>query len=463
MDDSSNSKQCGARVALESPGWLKVEQSLHFNFKASDNQAEYEALIVGLNLTGDMRVKQLRCLTDSQLMVGQINDTFQVKDPLLTRYYQKVSTLLSKFQHAEIQYVPKSKNGRADALYKLALGKKKDRFDTVIQLILSSPTVSEEDCMNIEMTEDWRSPIIQTLKTLLMGKAVADKVLAKKAARYVLIIDDLYKRGFTTPLLECLGKEQSEYVMNELHNDICGIYSGHKTLAARVIRAGYYWPTVRQNCAEYVKKCRSCQENGPLIHQPPTNLQTISASWPFAKWGMNILGPFPPATGQRRFLIVAVDYFTKWIEAEPLAKITAAHVQNFMWKLICRFDIPHTVITDNGRQFVDQKLEAFFTELGVKHITSSMEHPQTNGQAEAANKVVLSQLKKRLGAAKGKWADKLLEVLWAYRCTLQTSTGESPYNLTYGMDAMLLVEIGEATIKRQLRDLSLNNECMKPS
>jgi len=94
---------------------------------------------------------------------------------------------------------------------------------------------------------------------------------------------------------------------------------------------------------------------------------------------MDILGPFPPATGQRRFLIVAVDYFTKWIEAEPIAKITAANVQNFMWKLICRFGIPHTVITDNGRQFVDRKLEAFFTELGVKHISSSVEHLQTNG------------------------------------------------------------------------------------
>jgi len=94
---------------------------------------------------------------------------------------------------------------------------------------------------------------------------------------------------------------------------------------------------------------------------------------------MDILGPFPPATGQRRFLIVAVDYFTKWIEAEPLAKITAANVQNFTWKLICRFGVPHTVITDNGRQFVDRKLEAFFNKLGVKHITSSVERPQMNG------------------------------------------------------------------------------------
>jgi len=131
---------------------------------------------------------------------------------------------------------------------------------------------------------------------------------------------------------------------------------------------------------------------------------------------------------------VAIDYFTKWVEAEPVAKITAANVQAFMWKVICRFGIPHTIITDNGRQFVDRKLELFLKELAIKHVTSSVEHPQTNGQAEVANKVILGQLKKRLGTTKGRWADELLEVLWAYRCTPQSSAGETLYN--YGTDAV---------------------------
>jgi len=114
--------------------------------------------------------------------------------------------------------------------------------------------------------------------------------------------------------------------MTEFHNGVCEMHYGHRTLATRVIRAGYYWPTVRQDCAEYVKRCKSCQENDPLIHQPPTNLEAISTPWPFAKWGIDIVGPFPPATGQRQFLVVVVDYFTKWIEAESLAKITVTNV-----------------------------------------------------------------------------------------------------------------------------------------
>ena len=164
-------------------------------------------------------------------------------------------------------------------------------------------------------------------------------------------------------------------------------------------------------------------------------------------WGMDILGPFSPDKGQVKFLIVAVDYFTKWIEAKPLTTITAQQVQQFMWKdIICRYGVPHTIITDNDRQFIDKELAKFYIGLGIKHITSSVEHPQTNGQAEAANKVILVELRKRLDTAKGRWPEELIEVLWAYRCTPQSSTNESPFSLVYGADAMIPVEIGEPSL-----------------
>nr|KYP40281.1 Pol polyprotein [Cajanus cajan] len=164
---------------------------------------------------------------------------------------------------------------------------------------------------------------------------------------------------------------------------------------------------------------------------------------------MDIFGPFPLAKGQCKFLLVAVDYFTKWIEAEPLATITANNVQKFLWKnVITRFGISHAIITDNGLQFVDQKLNKFLQDLGIKHRFTSVEHPQANGQAEAANKVILSKLKKRLGTAKGAWADELPEVLWAYRCIPQSTTQETPFRLTYGADAMIPVEVGEPSFRR---------------
>jgi len=117
---------------------------------------------------------------------------------------------------------------------------------------------------------------------------------------------------------------------------------------------------------------------------------------------MDILGPFPLAKGQVKFLIVAIDYFTKWIEVEPVATIMAWQVQNLLWKhFICRHGLPHSVVTDNGRQFKDSRVELFLKQLGVKHLVSSVEHPQTNGQVEAANRVILNELKKKLGQLKG--------------------------------------------------------------
>nr|KYP36263.1 Pol polyprotein [Cajanus cajan] len=143
---------------------------------------------------------------------------------------------------------------------------------------------------------------------------------------------------------------------------------------------------------------------------------------------MDILRPFPIAKGQCKFLLVAVDYFTKWIKAEPLASITTNNVQKFLWKnIITRFGIPHAIVTNNGLQFTDQKLKKFLQELGIKHRFTSVENPQSNGQAEAANKFILSKLKKRLGTAKGAWAEELSEVLWAYRCTPQSTTQETPF------------------------------------
>jgi len=150
---------------------------------------------------------------------------------------------------------------------------------------------------------------------------------------------------------------------------------------------------------------------------------------------------------------VSVDYFTKWIEAEALTKITAQQVQTFVWKnIICRFGFPYTIITDNGRQLTDKNLMKFYADLGVKSVTTSIEHPQTNGQAESTNIVILGQLKRRLGSAKGLWAEKLSEILWAYKCTPQTTTGETPFNLTYGTDAIIPVKVNEPTLRRQIED-----------
>ena len=174
----------------------------------------------------------------------------------------------------------------------------------------------------ITVEESWTIPLIAYLRsgTLPDGKDVARK-LKVQASRFVLIRDVLYKRGFSRPYLRCLSHDEADYVMREVHEGICGNHSGARSLAHKLIRAGYYWPTMLKDAQAYVKACDKCQRFSNLIRQPSEVLTPITALWLFAQWGLDIMGPFPTALRQLKFLIVCIDYFTKWVETEPLATI----------------------------------------------------------------------------------------------------------------------------------------------
>ncbi|KAI0531270.1 hypothetical protein KFK09_000823 [Dendrobium nobile] len=171
------------------------------------------------------------------------------------------------------------------------------------------------------------------------------------------------------------------------------------------------------------------------------------------------MGPFPIATGQRKFIILAVDYFTKWVEAEPLAKITETNAKQFLWKnIICRFGIPAKIITDNGTQFTGKVFTSFCKDFHIQLVHTAVAHPQTNGQTEVTNRTILKGLKTRLGKAGGQWVEELPNVLWAYRTTARTPTGETPFNLCFGTEAVIPVDIGVPSNRVQTFDFSKNEE-----
>ncbi|XP_014522940.1 uncharacterized protein LOC106779360 [Vigna radiata var. radiata] len=454
----------GAGIVLVGPNDMIVEQSIVFKFKASNNQAEYEALIaVGMELARDVGADSLACYTNSQVVEGHMNGSYQVKDDYLLRYFHKAKQLQTRFGEFTITHVPREQNTRADRLSKLANGKEKGVLNSVIRQVLSEPTVG---CYAISSPTNsnkqicWKDEIIRLIRRQDEGHNLQAEE-TKKISRYCLIGEDLYRRGYLTPIMKCLSMDEASYVLRELHHGICGRRTGGRALKARVLRAGFFWPTLEQDCLSFSQKCISCQKHDNVFHAPASELHNIFSPWPFAQWGMDIVGPFPLGRSQKKFFLVAVDYFTKWVEAEPLARISTAQVKRFIWRLICRFGLPKMIITDNGRQFIDKRLQSFYKELGITSITSSVEHPQTNGQAEAANKIIVNELKKRLGEAKGGWVDEINHVLWGYRCSPHGSTGESSFNLTYGTDAMLLVEVGEPTVRRQLSDMTINNEQLR--
>ena len=140
--------------------------------------------------------------------------------------------------------------------------------------------------------------------------------------------------------------------MRELHELICGLHIGGHSLATKVLHAGYYWPTLKTNTFDFTKRCRRCQEFVDILRTPLDNLHSLSSPWPFSMWVMDILEPLPKAPGVVKYLLVVIDYFTKWVEVRPLWEIMASEVEKFTWKhLICRYDLPYTIFTDNDTQF----------------------------------------------------------------------------------------------------------------
>ena len=188
----------------------------------------------------------------------------------------------------------------------------------------------------------------------------------------------------------------------------------------------------------------------------------MTAPWPFAQWGLDIMGPFPTALRQLKFLIIGIDYFTKWVEAEPFATITEKSIRTFVWRnIICRYGIPRVLVSDNGKQFDNSALRDFCLELGIKNHYSSPAHPQANGQVEVMNWTLLKIIKTRLERAKGIWPDELPSVLWAYRTTAKTPTRETPFRLAYGVDAVIPAEVGLTSYRVENYTEDKNEEAMR--
>ena len=140
---------------------------------------------------------------------------------------------------------------------------------------------------------------------------------------------------------------------------------------------------MQKEAQEYVKKCDQCQRFTPNIHQLGGVLNPFSSPWPFAQWGLDILGPFPKTLGNKKYLLVCTDYFTKWVEAKLLANIRDVDVKRFIWKnIVTRFGVPYVLISDNGLQFDSKAFRKYCSDLGIKNRYSTPAYPQGNGQAE---------------------------------------------------------------------------------
>ncbi|WKA01256.1 hypothetical protein VitviT2T_019544 [Vitis vinifera] len=317
VDGASRSSGSGVGLLLRSPTGEHLEQAIRLGFSTSNNEAEYEAILSGLDLALTLSVSKLRIFSDSQLVVKHVQEEYEAKDARMARYLAKVRNTLQQFTKWTIEKIKQTDNRRADALAGIAASLPIKEAILLPIHVQTNPSVSEiSTCNTIEAPQadgqEWMYDVTEYIRTgTLPGDPKQAHKVRVQAARFTLFKGHLYKRSFTGPYLRCLGHSEAQYVLAELHEGICGNHSGGRSLAHMAHSQGYYWPTMKKDAAAYVKRCDKCQRYAPIPHMPSTTLKSISGPWPFAQWGMDIVGPLPAAPAQKKFLLVATDYFSK--------------------------------------------------------------------------------------------------------------------------------------------------------
>uniref|UniRef100_A0A2N9F125 Integrase catalytic domain-containing protein n=1 Tax=Fagus sylvatica TaxID=28930 RepID=A0A2N9F125_FAGSY len=234
----------------------------------------------------------------------------------------------------------------------------------------------------------------------------------------------LYKMGFSRPHLRCLSPEEANYVIREVHEGVCGNHSGARSLAHKLTRAGYYWPSLLHDATQFVKACDKCQALRQCPEGATGGIHAHNLTMAFRTMGARYYGRNPWQQFQKR-----------------MSSLSSGRPS------FCRFGIPRVLISDNGKQFDNGPFRELCAQLNIKNHYSSPRHPQANGQVEVTNRTLLKQIKTRLEGAKSMWVEELPSVLWAYRTTVRTPTKETPFKLTFGTEAVIPVEIGLTTLR----------------
>ncbi|RVW88857.1 hypothetical protein CK203_045076 [Vitis vinifera] len=369
FDGAANQSGYGIGVLLVSPQGDHIPRSVRLAFSdrhpATNNIVEHEACILGLETALELDIRQMEVFGDSNLVLRQIQGDWKTRDVKLRPYHAYLELLVARFDDLRYVHLPRAQNRFVDALATLA-SSVDIPIDVVIRPLLIESRSALAYCCLIGEIEDQ---------------------------------DDLPWRSTDGMLLLCLDRASADRVMREVHSGVCGPHMGGHMLARKIMRMGYFWLTMETDCCQFVQKCQSVRFMVISYMHHPSELHTLTSPWPFSVWGIDIIGKVSPKSfSGHEFVLVAIDYFTKWVEAASYARSMASDI----------IDLQH---------------------IGHRPM----------GPVEAANKNIKRILRKMVETSRD-WSEKLPFALWAYRTSFRTSTGATPYSLVYGMEAVLPVE-----------------------
>jgi transposase InsO family protein len=245
--------------------------------------------------------------------------------------------------------------------------------------LLEGYGVDEAESMEAEpapRAEDWRAKYLAWIDR---GEHPPNRCEARRIARmarsFTVIDDELYKRAASGILQWCIPISHGRELIRDIHTGVCGHHAAPRTLVGNAFRQGFYWPTTVADANEVVRTCEACQFYACKTNLLAQALQTVLVTWLFAVWGLDIVGPLHKAPGGFTHLLVAMDKFSKWIEARPVTNLRAEQVVYFFTDIIHQFGVPNSIITDNGSQFTGRKFLEFCDKYHICVDLAAIAHP----------------------------------------------------------------------------------------
>nr|GFA57983.1 reverse transcriptase domain-containing protein [Tanacetum cinerariifolium] len=279
------------------------------------------------------------------------------------------------------------------------------------------------------------------VNSIIKGMTSQQKQMFFKDAQHYFWDDPYLFRTCADQIIRrCVARKEAIDILNACHSGPTrGHYRANYT-TKKVFDSGFYWPTIYKDAFELVKRYDSCQRQGKNSQKDEMPQNFIQICEIFDVWGIDFMEPFSSSKGNK-YILVAVDYLSKWVEAKALPTNDARVVVKILKSLFSRFGRPKAIISDRGTHFCNDQFSRVMAKYGVTHRLSTTYHPQTSGHVKVTNRGLKRILERTVGENRASWSDKLEDALWAFRTTFKTSVGCTPYRLVYGKACHLPLEL----------------------